>query len=128
MKTMKTKSLGKGIYLLKGLVLAFLITAILILISSIILTFTSLSESKMNLLNTIVMIISITTGSVYVAAMVKEKGWLNGGLLGFCYFLILFLINILFLKPLIVDVFLFSRLLISIVMGIIGGIIGINIT
>ncbi|NLK44883.1 MAG: TIGR04086 family membrane protein [Tissierellia bacterium] len=125
---MKTKSLGKGIYLLKGLVLAFLITAILILISSIILTFTSLSESKMNLLNTIVMIISITTGSVYVAAMVKEKGWLNGGLLGFCYFLILFLINILFLKPLIVDVFLFSRLLISIVMGIIGGIIGINIT
>ena len=128
MKTMKTKSLGKGIYLLKGLVLAFLITAILILISSIILTFTSLSESKMNLLNTIVMIISITTGSVYVAAMVKEKGWLNGGLLGFCYLLILFLINILFLKPLIVDVFLFSRLLISIVMGIIGGIIGINIT
>lgn len=123
---MKTKSLGKITYLLKGLVLAFIITAILILISSILLTYTNLSESKMNLLNTIVMIISITAGSAYVAVMVKEKGWINGGLLGLCYYLILFLINILFLKPLVVDVYLFSRLIISIVMGIIGGIIGIN--
>ncbi|NLV89025.1 MAG: TIGR04086 family membrane protein [Tissierellia bacterium] len=123
---MKTKSLGKITYLLKGLVLAFIITAILILISSILLTYTNLSESKMNLLNTIVMIISITAGSAYVAVMVKEKGWINGGLLGLCYYLILLLINILFLKPLVVDVYLFSRLIISIVMGIIGGIIGIN--
>lgn len=125
---MKTKSLAKTAYLLKGLLLAFLITVILIFVSSVILTYTSLSESKMSLLNTIVMIISITTGSAYVAIKIKEKGWLNGGILGLGYFLIILLINIIFLKPLVIDIFLLTRLIISIVMGIIGGIIGINIT
>lgn len=124
---MKTKGLGKSIYLLKGLLLAFVVTAILILISSLILTYTNLSEGKMSLLNTIVMILSITSGSAYVAVMVKEKGWLNGGILGLSYYLILILINLIFLKPLIVDVYLFTRLIISVVMGVIGGIIGINI-
>lgn len=124
---MKTKGLGKSIYLLKGLLLAFVVTAILILISSLILTYTNLSEGKMSLLNTIVMILSITSGSAYVAVMIKEKGWLNGGILGLSYYLILILINLIFLKPLIVDVYLFTRLIISVVMGVIGGIIGINI-
>lgn len=125
---MKIKSLVKGVYLLQGLLLAFIVTAILILISSIILTYTNLSESKMNLLNTVVMILSITSGSIYVAIKAKEKGWLNGGILGLGYFLIILLINLIFLKPLTIDIFLFSRLIISIVMGVIGGIIGINLT
>lgn len=125
---MKAKNLGKGIYLLKGLILAYIITAILILISAILITYTNLSESKLPLLNTIVMIISITSGSIYVAAMVKEKGWINGGIVGLAYYLILLLINLIFLKPLVFDIFSLSKLIISIVMGMIGGIIGINVT
>jgi len=125
---MKSKSLSKSIYFLQGLVLAFIVTILLIFIFSMMLTYTNLSESKMNLLNTIVMIISITSGSAYVAIKIKEKGWLNGGILGLAYFLIVLLINLVFLKPFIIDIFLFSRLIISIVMGVIGGIIGINIT
>lgn len=125
---MKVKSLVKGVYLLQGLLLAFIITAVLIFISSVIITYTNISESKMNLLNTIVMIISITSGSIYVAIKAKEKGWINGGILGLCYFLIILLINIVFLKPFTFDIFLISRLIISVIMGIIGGIIGINLT
>ncbi len=125
---MKTKSLNKNIYLLKGLLLAYIITCVLILFFSILLTYSTLRESKMPLLNTIIMIISVTSGSIYVAKMVKEKGWINGGIVGVGYYLILILINFIFLKPLVLDIFSISKLAISGITGVIGGVIGINIS
>ncbi|MBU5314121.1 TIGR04086 family membrane protein [Tissierella carlieri] len=125
---MKTKNLNKNIYLLKGLVLAYIITCILILFFSILLTYSSLRENKMPLVNTIIMVISVTSGSVYVAKMVKEKGWINGGIIGMAYYLILIMLNFIFLKPLVLDIFSISKLVLACIIGIIGGIIGINIS
>ena len=125
---MKSKDFSREIYLAKGLVLAFIITLVLILISSLLLTYTSMKEGRMVLLNTIVMILSITTGSIYVAGKVKEKGWINGGILGVLYYLILLLISFTFLKPFTLDVFSISKLILTAITGIIGGIIGINIS
>ena len=51
----------------------------------------------MPLLNTIVMIISITIGSIYVAIKVEEKGWINGGIIGVLYFLILIIVKLIYL-------------------------------
>lgn len=125
---MKTKNLNKNIYLLKGLLLAYIITCILILFFSILLTYSSLRENKMPLVNTIIMVISVTSGSVYVAKMVKEKGWINGGIIGMAYYLILIMLNFIFLKPLVLDIFSISKLVLACIIGIIGGIIGINIS
>jgi putative membrane protein (TIGR04086 family) len=124
----KTKNLNKNIYLLKGLLLAYIITCILILVFSILLTYSSLRENKMPLVNTIIMVISVTSGSVYVAKMVKEKGWINGGIIGMAYYLILIMLNFIFLKPLVLDIFSISKLVLACIIGIIGGIIGINIS
>nr|WP_276515612.1 TIGR04086 family membrane protein [Tissierella carlieri] len=120
--------MNKNIYLLKGLVLAYIITCILILFFSILLTYSSLRENKMPLVNTIIMVISVTSGSVYVAKMVKEKGWINGGIIGMAYYLILIMLNFIFLKPLVLDIFSISKLVLACIIGIIGGIIGINIS
>ncbi|OZV10703.1 TIGR04086 family membrane protein [Tissierella sp. P1] len=125
---MKAKNLNKNIYLLKGLLLAYIITCILILVFSILLTYSSLRENKMPLVNTIIMVISVTSGSVYVAKMVKEKGWINGGIIGMAYYLILIMLNFIFLKPLVLDIFSISKLVLACIIGIIGGIIGINIS
>lgn len=124
---MKGKDFSRSIYLCKGLLLAFIMTLVLILISSLLLTFTSIKEGRMALLNTIVMIISITTGSVYVAGKVKEKGWINGGILGISYYLILLILSFVLLKPFTLDVFSITKLFLTAITGIIGGIIGINI-
>lgn len=124
---MKSKDFSREIYLAKGLVLAFIITLVLILISSLLLTYTSMKEGRMVLLNTIVMILSITTGSIYVAGKVKEKGWINGGILGVLYYLILLMISFTFLKPFTLDVFSISKLILTSITGVIGGIIGINL-
>jgi len=125
---MKVKSWDKSVYLLKGLLLSYIITFVLILMFSMLLTFSNLREGKTSLLNTLVMIISITSGGIYVAGKVKEKGWINGGVLGISYYFILILLNILLLRPIIIDMFSISKLIIAFTTGIIGGIIGINIS
>lgn len=124
---MKDKSLDRGIYILKSLAISFIITIILVLIVSLLLTYTSLKESRIPLLNTIVMVISITTGSVYMAIKVEENGWLNGGIIGALYFLTLVLLNYLFVKPFVLDIYSISKFFIALVTGIIAGIIGINV-
>ncbi len=82
----------------------------------------------MPLVNTIIMIISVTSGSIYAASTVKEKGWINGGIIGIAYYLILITLNFIFLKTLVFDIFSISKLALACIIGIIGGIIGINIS
>lgn len=124
---MKDKTLDRGIFILKSLAVAFILTLILVLIVSLLLTFTSLKESRIPILNTLVMIISITAASIYMAVKVEDKGWLNGGIIGALYFIILILLNYLFIKPFILDIYSISKFFIALFTGIIGGIIGINI-
>ena len=125
---MKEKSLKKGIYLGKGLLLAYIITAVLILLFSLLLTYSSIEEGRTALLNTIVIIASIASGSIYVAIKIKENGWINGGLLGIGYYLTLLILNLIFLKPLAFDLFSITKLAITSITGVIGGIIGINLS
>lgn len=124
---MKTSAANRFVNVLKSVVLSFILTFVLILIVSLLLTFTSLKEGTMPLLNTVIMIISIAVGSIYMAIKAEEKGWLNGGLIGILYFLILLLINFLFIKPFIFDIYTVGKLFISIITGVIGGMIGVNI-
>ncbi len=125
---MKKEKLEKVIYLGKGLLLSYIITVILIILFSLLLTFSPLTEGRTPLLNTIVMIVSIVSGSVYVATKTKEKGWINGGILGLGYYLILLLLNLAFLKPVTFDLLSLSKLAITSITGVIGGIIGINLS
>lgn len=124
---MKAKDFSKSIYLLKGLLLAFIVTSVLIIFFSLLLTYSTLRESKMPLLNTVIMIVSITSGSIYIGRKIKEKGWINGGLIGISYYIILIMLNFLFLKPFTIDIFSITKLFLASITGVIGGIIGINI-
>lgn len=124
---MKKERLEKGIYLAKGLLLSYIITGILIILFSLLLTYSPLKEARMPLLNTIVMIVSIVLASIYLTRKIKEKGWISGGILGIAYYLILILFNLVFLKTLVFDVFSLSKLAITSITGVIGGIIGINL-
>jgi len=117
---MKTSILKRSGDVLKSLGVAFILTTILLLIVTALLTFTSLKEDSIPLINTIIMILSIVVGSINLAFKVEEKGWLNGGLIGILYFLILLLINFLFIKPFIFDIYTLGKLLICIASGVIG--------
>lgn len=118
----------KGIYLAKGLLLAYIITIILILLFSLLLTYSPIKEGRISLLNTIVMIVSIVAGSIYLATKIKEKGWLSGVMLGIGYYLVLLILNFVFLRPITFDMFSLTKLGITSITGSIGGIIGINLS
>ena len=76
------KHKDKIIYSFKSMLISYTITVILIMVFSLILTFTNLSESKIPLLNIIIMILSIAGGSIYGTRNIKEKGWIVGGAIG----------------------------------------------
>lgn len=112
---------------LRGLALAFIITFILLLIVALLLRFTSIRETNINLFNNFVLTISIVVSSVVLARKIREKGWLNGAILGFLYYFIIILLNLIFNRPLDLGIFLLIRLLIATAFGAIGGMIGINL-
>lgn len=125
---MLKQSNGKIKYFLKGLLIAFILTIIMIVIFSFLLRFTSIRENKIPLFNNIVMIISIVVASAYVATKAKEKGWLNGALIGLGYYIILLVLNLIFIKPFAFDLVSFSKIVMAVITGIIGGMIGINLS
>ncbi len=113
--------------LLKGIVFAFLFSLLCFLILSIILSFTSISESIIKPASYIVMIVSIVIASGYVAQRVNKKGWIHGGVTGLLYILVLTIIGYFTGGGFIFDQLLISRILLGIVAGSIGGILGINL-
>lgn len=115
-------------YLLKGVLVAFIITILALIFFSLILRVTSLRESKLTTLNNITMILSVAIGSFYTAVKIRENGWLNGAIVGALYYLIIILLNIVIIRPETSNMYLFIKLLISTVAGFIGGMLGINLT
>lgn len=111
----------------KGIALAYIITIIMMLLFSLLLTYTSLKESMIPILNTIIIIVSIVLASIYLTIKIGEKGWMNGMIIGMLYFLILLLLNKIIINDSNLSLISFSKFIISIVTGIIGGMIGINL-
>lgn len=113
--------------IIKGTILGLILTIVLIFIFSIILTYTKLSEVLIPFINSVIMILGISSGAVFISRKVDSKGWLSGGLVGVLYFLIIFILGILFIKDFTIDKYSLIKGLIAIVTGCIGGMIGINI-
>lgn len=124
---MLIKSKAKIRYLLKGLLLSLCITIVLLFFISLLLKFTSLSESKLPQLNNLIMVISIVLSGIYVAFKIKENGWINGAIVGVLYSLVIIFLGTIFIKDMNTTSFILTRLLLSTVIGIIGGMIGINL-
>ncbi len=125
---MLNKDMGKRTYFLKGILLAFIITIVMIIIFSLLVMFTGIKENKIPLLNNIAMITSIAISSIYVAFKIKEKGWIQGGLVGVGYYIILIILNLFFIKPFQIDLISGTRLVLATITGVIGGMIGINLS
>lgn len=122
------KDIGNKVYFLKGILLAFIITIVLILMFSLLIMYTSIKENRIPLLNNIAMIISIAISSVYVAFKIKEKGWIQGGLMAIAYYMVLIILNLIFIKPIQIDLISGTRFILAAITGVIGGMIGINLS
>lgn len=112
----------------RGLIYAFSITLIMLITFTLLLRFTSLRESIRPQFNILAMVVGVVLASLFIGIKIKEKGWLNGALLGFIYYFIIILINLIFFKGENGPLFLLSKLSLSTFTGFLGGMIGINIS
>jgi putative membrane protein (TIGR04086 family) len=115
-----------GVFL-KSLGVCFAISFVLIILYALILSFTSMSDSSMNMTIQIIMILSVTISSIYGGKKISRKGWLFGIVLGLVFTLLLVPLGIGFGQSFSLDKYFMAKVLMSSAVGLIGGIIGVNL-
>ena len=120
----KNKSL---INILKGLGIALITTFIFLLILSIVLTYTKVSEDVINPTIIIITAISILIGSSISNMKIKKNGLINGGVIGGIYIILLYLFSSVFSSDFALTIQSIIMIITGIAFGILGGIIGVNI-
>lgn len=110
----------------KGIGISLLITVIALIIFSIILTYTNIEENVINPVIMIITAISILIGSSIENTKLRKNGLINGGMIGGCYILIIYLISSILNWKFSLNVNSIIMIVAAIIFGILGGIIGVN--
>ena len=111
----------------KSVLIAYIITFILTLIYAILLSYTNISESTIPTCMFVINIFSVFIASSIAVIKIKENGLKNGGLAGLMYIIIMYLLSSLTSVGFAVSGYAISTIIFNILLGMVGGIIGVNI-
>ena len=109
-----------------GSLISLLITIIALLVVSIILTYTDVSENIITVSVIVISALSILIGSIISAVNIKKNGIINGALVGFIYMITIYLLSSIFIAGFNVNMQSIIMIVVSIFAGMLGGIIGVN--
>lgn len=110
----------------KGVGISLLATCILLLIFSVIMTYTNISEQVINPVIMVITALCILIGSSIGNIKIKKNGILNGALVGGIYIFTLYIISSLLNWEFGLNIQSLIMIAIGIIFGILGGIIGVN--
>mgnify|MGYP004664497485 FL=1 len=113
-------------HIIQGILISLITTVIILLIFSILLTYTNLSE---NIIDTVIIIataMSILIGSSFVNLKLKKNGFINGAIIGAIYMFILYLISSILNWNYVLNLQSIVMIALGVIFGILGGIIGVN--
>lgn len=113
--------------ILKGSIISIIITLVFLVIFSLVIANTNVKESTIIPGIIIISAMSLLIGSIISTLKVSKKGLLNGALVGVIYIIILYIISSFVNQNFEINVKCLIMIVTSIIMGMIGGIIGINI-
>ena len=113
--------------IIKGTVLSLLITLVLLFIYSIVLTYSNVKENGINTTITIITGLSILIGSGTAVSKIKTMGIINGGIIGALYISILYILSSILEVGFKLSIYSLIVILVSIITGMLGGIIGVNL-
>jgi|GEM_PF-311278 len=113
--------------MLKSLLVCLIISFVMILLYALILSFTSISDASMSKVTQSIMIISVAISSAYGSKRTRRRGWLFGSVLGAVFAILLIPFGMALGQEFTMDIYLIAKLLVSAVVGAIGGIIGVNL-
>lgn len=115
------------IRIIKGSGIALGITILSLFIFAILLTYTNIQENTMIPVVIIITAVSILIGSSLSTLRIKKNGLLNGALVGVIYILLIYIISSLTGSGFSLNIMSIIMLVSSIITGMIGGIIGVNL-
>lgn len=112
---------------LKGILISYVITIPMFMLFALLLTNINFPERLTTPAVVITTVVSVLFAGSTATRDAKNKGWLNGGLVGLLYMLVLYLVSSLVLNNFIIDKYVLTMTFIGILTGAIGGIVGINL-
>lgn len=122
---MEIKDFSKNI--IKGTIFSVVIAVVLTLIFSIVMTQVDLSENTISIVYVVITCLALVIGAIVAAKSHGSKGWMVGFAVGTIYYISLYLIGILFGGEANLGVYELYRLLMSIGVGTLAGMLGINL-
>ena len=120
------KESNQIINIAKGVGISIISTIVLLLIFSIILTYTNVQEETINPVIIVITAISILIGSSIGNIKIKKNGLLNGAIIGGLYMLLIYLISSILNWNFSLTIQSIIFIAIGVIFGILGGIIGVN--
>ena len=112
--------------ILKGLFISFCITLIGILIFSIVLTYSNISETTVPIVIIAISFVSILIGSTISTRKISKNGMVNGGIIGGIYLIMIYSISSIISGNFALNMYSIIMIILGILAGLIGGILGIN--
>ena len=112
--------------IIKGILISFITTIVLLLIFSIILTYTDISESFIPPTIIVITAISIFIGSTISNSKIQKNGLLNGAIIGGIYLLSIYLISSIINQKFLMSMQSIVMIISGMICGMFGGILGVN--
>ena len=112
---------------IKGSIIAFLISIMLLFIFASLLVYTNIQENTIKPVVIIISIISILVGSSLSSIKIKRKGIVNGALVGTIYIMVIYILSSICFVGFELNLESIIMIISSIISGLIGGVIGVNI-
>lgn len=124
----KSESNTKGmVNIIKGSIISIVFSIIALIIFSVILTNTQLSENTINPVIMAITAISILIGSIVSVSKIEKKGIINGAIVGLIYILAIYLLSSIVNSNFSFSISSIILIILAIIAGMIGGIIGVNL-
>lgn len=112
--------------IMKGVGIAIVTSMILLLIFSAILSYTRVPESVSNPVIIVITAVSILLSSQLCTRKIKKNGIVNGGIIGGIYIMLLYLISSIISGNFSLGLNAIIMIFVSIIAGMLGGIVGVN--
>lgn len=116
----------KYLKIIKGSIIALILTIIMLTIYAALLANTNISENTMLPVLIGITGVSILIGSAIISTNIKKNGIINGALVGLIYIFSLYILSSILTGIFILNINSIILIIVCIFTGIIGGIVGVN--
>ena len=113
--------------ILRSIAFSYIISIILLMIYAFLLANTNIPESTIPISTFVISLVSVFLGSSMSMIKIKENGLINGGIVGFIYIILLYILSSIFSTGFGLNGYSFAMIIFNVLIGMIGGIIGVNL-